>query len=207
MRAPDQGISTTATKEEPMPDIPRQFHQPVAYLPRSRNSTHDRHHLFWPGTDMRRLGFTEFRAIGCTSASRLDSLVHSVIHQRYAGVLALDPDGLQDLAVRTSRCLDRHYERRCACWTTTRACVVDTLTLEACEPRRFEGPPCTAIVVDGQIYELMRDYYAAVAPITLAVRHQLASRCDANECGCMITRGALRLRQPAIWGQLQQRAV
>jgi hypothetical protein len=190
-----------------MDSISRRYYEPVDNIPHIRSSIRDRHHLFWTGADLRRHGLGVFRGLDCASAGQLDSMVHSLVHQRFSGVLTLSGDNLADFRTRANRCIERHQLKTCACWSAARLCTVDTLSLTACNPRLYEGTPCSAVLVDGQVYELMRDFYAAVAPITEAVRDQLADRCDKGECACMVRRGSQLIRQPDIWGQFRLKAV
>ena len=189
-----------------MPPATRKFDEPITILPKARSTVYGRHHLMWSGADMRRYGLSDIRNLPCASSYKTDSMVHSLIHQRFAGFVALNHLSLVDLTKRSLAFIEQHQRRQCACWNRRRLCVVDALTLEACRPASFDGPPCGGLLVDGQMYEIMRDYYAAVAPATDAVRLSLAGRCDTGACGCMVDFGASLIRRPVIWSQLERRA-
>jgi hypothetical protein len=145
---------------------------------------------------MRGLGLSDFRDMACTSARGLDSLVHSIVHQRFSGITQFaQVDHLTDFRQRTDVAIQRHEDRQCGCIDRDRLLVVDALTLEAMTPDRFLGPSCTGLAVDRGVYKLMRDYYATVAPVTERVRTELADRCQNGACACYV-QGAFR---PPIW--------
>jgi hypothetical protein len=180
----------------PLPPPRRSYDGPIEQLPRPRESTRDRHHLFWPGAIMNGLGLNDFRSLACAKAPNLDSMVHTLVHQRFNGVIQFTyAEHLEDFKRRAKAAVERHARRQCGCFNPNRRLIVDVLTLEVFTPRRFQGPPCTAIAVDQGIYKTMRDYYATVAPITERVRDELAARCNDGGCACHVQ----GIRRPPVW--------
>ncbi len=72
----------------------RHWDEPIEHLPRPRNSRRDCHHLFWPASDMTNDGFQELRDLPCAKANSLDSMVHSLIHMHFNGIVRLRGQGI-----------------------------------------------------------------------------------------------------------------
>lgn len=155
----------------------RHFCEQIEELPRPRGSIHDRHHLFWPAPDYRQLGLGSFKSLSCTSARRIDSMVHTLVHQRHAG-LALSQNVIdrRELLRRAKRCSYRHEEQRCSCFRPNRIRTIDALNLEYVDPFELDRAPCLIIRVDTDIVSLMRESYHTVAPVTQAVYELLEKR-------------------------------
>ena len=180
--------------------VPRRSFDPVIQLPKPRQSVHDTHHLFWPGADMRQIGLAPFRNIGCAKASRLDSMVHSVVHQRFSGLVSLrDAATLRDLRRLAGRAVEHHLSQHCACFMPSRLVVVDCLTLETFSASQYDRPPCLAVAVDGHLFDIMLDYYSVAAPVTVSVREELEARCDRGLCACYMHQGSARVFRPRLW--------
>lgn len=183
----------------------RCFAEPIVSLPRPRMSERDRHHLFWPGADMNEAGLTVFRGLGCTSARNLDSTVHTLIHQRYSGVMGLRQHRYKrDFQKRANACLQAHESRRCLCFRRDSLRIVDALSLEVFSPKSFDRPPCTGIAVDARVFDLMVSYYETVAPISDEVRRALGARCSGALCACYVQEGGRIVHRPPSWSTVRR---
>lgn len=163
----------------------RHFCDEIVELPQPRGSLHDRHHLFWPASDLRQLGLANFRALACASTQRFDSMVHSLVHQRHAGVQYASREIERHELLRRARgCVIRHEDRRCSCFKSKRLRSIDALTLERVQPHTGDRPPCVIIRVDADVHELMDNSYLTVAPLAASVYEQLDVRHADGLCGC-----------------------
>ena len=181
----------------------RRYDDAITCLPKERATVGDRHHLFWPGADVNRLGLVDFRALACTSARNLDSMIHSLIHERFGGVFGLHQGGTAiDFITRAKLCVNRHDDQSCGCYNRRRLVVIDALNLEVIIKRQFDQPACTAIAIDQDIYRFMRDYYQTVAPMTDSIPAALTTRHERARCACYRLMGAERVHRPELYRQL-----